>query len=299
MAPVSALEIAARTRALISQARAVASRGRRTVAKRVKGRLIPYLRAVIRPRPLLDESSDVVISFTSFPARIGGVWAVVDTLFRQKAPLKAVVLVLREQHFPGRRIPASLERRTVRGLTILWVKADQRSYDKLLPTRQMFPDARIITVDDDKLYARDAASRLIKASDIYPGAIVGSRGRRGLFIDETLQFVGAVAHGRCDSSVLFAGGAGILYPPKALHADAFDYRTATRLCPENDDIWFWAMAIRNEAKRVCIASKKPVSLLIQEGTPALRDEYSNGSGSRQIRAVVDHFGLDSAFSRRE
>ena len=287
---------APRARALISQARAAASRGRRALSRRVQGGPLPYLRAILRPRPRIDASSDVVVSFTSFPARIGGVWAVVDTVFRQDVPLKAVVLVLREQHFPGQRLPSSLRRRVARGLTILWVEHDQRSYDKLLPARQAFPHDRIITFDDDKIYARDTASRLIQVSDASPGVIVGSRGIRTVRNGDAIEFAGAVDYGRCAAGDILSGYS-ILYPPDSLHPDVFDYLTAVRLCPSGDDVWFWAMSVRHGTERFCIAAPKHVSLRRQEATPSLSDEYSDGSTQRQIAAVIDHFDLHKAFRR--
>jgi len=41
---------------------------------------------------------------------------------------------------------------------------------------------------------------------------------------------------------------GTLYPPHCLHEDSKNVELAFKLCPTNDDIWFWINAIRNGTK---------------------------------------------------
>jgi len=41
---------------------------------------------------------------------------------------------------------------------------------------------------------------------------------------------------------------GTLYPPHCMHDDVKNVNLAFELCPKNDDIWFWAQAIRKETK---------------------------------------------------
>lgn len=274
----------------VSQFRAAMSRRRRSLGKRAKGGLLPYLRAALRPRLFTDERSDVVVSLTSFPARIGGVWAVIDTIFRQTMPLKAVLLVLCSEQFPDQRIPPSLERRVARGLTILWVESNQRSYDKLLPSRQMFPTERIVTVDDDKLYPRETVAELTRASDASPGSIIGHRGRRGAFVGGNFRFKGPAGPSCRDGDVVLAGNGGVLYPPNSLHPDVFDYALAKQLAPTHDDLWFWVMAVRAGTERLCLGTAKPTRLQLQEGTPTL-SAVNQHSEAEQLAALMNHFAL--------
>jgi hypothetical protein len=69
-------------------------------------------------------------------------------------------LVLADEKFPSRTLPRKLVQQQRRGLEILWVTRDSGSFDKLIPTRLAYPDAIIVTVDDDAMYARWLVSRL-------------------------------------------------------------------------------------------------------------------------------------------
>jgi len=260
--------------------------------KQLRSRVHPLLRAVRRPRFDPDPSSDVVISFTSFPARIGAVWAVVDTLFLQDAGIKAVVLVLSEEEFPDRRLPASLRRRVERGLAIEWILTNHRSYTKLLPALKSFATERIVVVDDDKLYPRSTIGELVRASDHWPAAVIGHRGRSGQCVGGRFRLVDKADSETPSKNLLLAGNGGVIYPPGALHPDVVDYGLAQALCPTHDDVWFWAMAVRAGTTMRCLGTlKKPVRLLAQEGTPALSAINDAKTENRQIDAVVEQFRL--------
>lgn len=80
-----------------------------------------------------SRSPELVVSFTSFPARIEDAWIAADSLMRQDVPPDAVVLVLSQEEFPDQEVPRSLRLMQRRGLEILWVDRDLRSFKKLLP----------------------------------------------------------------------------------------------------------------------------------------------------------------------
>jgi hypothetical protein len=264
----------------------------RWFGKKFKSRVLPFWRAALRPRFTPDASSDVVVSFTSFPARTGAVWAVVDTLFLQDARIREIVLVLSEKEFPERQLPRTLKRRIARGLTIKWIGTDRRSFDKLLPALKSFPLDRIITVDDDKLYSPSMASALVRASHDAPGAIIGHRGRSGRLEAGRFRPCGRAGPHTVSGSFILAGGNGVLYPPAALHPDVSDFELASMLCPTHDDVWFWAMALRAGTEVRCLGTaEKPTRLAAQDGTPALSSMNDAGSENSQIDAVVDHFAL--------
>ncbi len=287
-------------RALRSRMRRLLKRPRqlvKSVRSSILLRIRPFLVALSSPRFRADDQSDVVISITSFPARIDWIWATIDTLFRQDARLQAILLVLSEEEFPQRRLPKSLRRRIRRGLTVEWVQTNQKSYDKLLPARVRYPSARILTVDDDKLYPIDMASKLIRASDEAPGAVIGHFGRQIVATPDGYDVLSKADPATPSERVFLIGLGGILYPPTALHPDVQDYRLAMELCPSHDDAWFWAMSVRARAPRVCLGSPKPAPLLAQRRTPALASVNAQ-AGSEQINAVIDRFDLVQLLARR-
>ena len=44
------------------------------------------------------------------------------------------------------------------------------------------------------------------------------------------------------------GVGGVLYPPNSLHQDILSQEGFSSLCPNADDIWFWAMAVLADTK---------------------------------------------------
>ena len=76
-----------------------------------------------------------------------------------------VILWLSMEEFPQKEdnLPDSLLDLRNYGLTIEWCGINLRSYNKLLPTLRKYPDAIIVTADDDMYYPNDWLERLYKS----------------------------------------------------------------------------------------------------------------------------------------
>jgi hypothetical protein len=123
-----------------------------------------------------NPKSNVIVSLTSFPERIDNVWVSIESIFRQSIKPWKVILVLAEEEFPQKRLPQKIVRQIDRGLEVMWIKENQRSYKKLIPVRKANPDAIIITIDDDIFYESWRVEKLLEASNSKPGKIIGHRG---------------------------------------------------------------------------------------------------------------------------
>lgn len=259
------------------------------------------MRALRRPRLNVAPDSDIIISLTSFPARIEHVGATLDTLLSQTEPVRALVLTLSEEEFPERKLPRSIRARQRRGLTVMWVEGNLRSFKKLIPVRQKFPWARIITVDDDKLYAQNLVAELAQASEVWPNAIVGRCGRtfsidaggelrRGELLTEVVS----------SPAVYLLGGTGVLYPPDSIYWDANDVELIDSLCPNHDDAWFWAMSLRQKTRRACLGVRKPAKNHLQATSPSLLSlSRRSNTMPREHHAVFSHYSLLDFLPREE
>lgn len=256
-------------------------------------RLDPFASPAFVP----DPSTKLVVSLTSFPARIDHAWITIESLFRQTIRPARIVLVLSEEEFPGQRgLPKTIEAQRRRGLTVLWVKENIRSYKKLFPVKNIFDDCSIVTVDDDVLYDQDMLKGLVDAHDRCPGAIVGNFGRvvpRGGAVGS--GYVGwPEAHcGTHSERVFLIGVGGILYPSSVLRTrEAGDLLLARKLCPTADDVWFWAMSVLEGTRRSCLGRKPYRELRVMRSAPALSDaNRGQGENDRQLREVVEFFQL--------
>lgn len=262
----------------------------------VENAAIHRLRSALRRPCRLDPRSDVVVSLTSFPARIDHVWIAIESLLQQNAPPRKVVLVLAACEFPGRNLPTELQRQEERGLEILWTDHNTRSYKKLLPTREAYPQATIVTADDDVLYEPQMLSSLCSAAKARPNAIIGNAGtiiiagRKGLLPYRQWPRADLSTPG---DRVLLTGNGGILYPPDVLPSALLsDYELAARLCPAGDDIWFWAVARTAGVPVVCLGNHSLHMLRYQHATPRLATlNWEQDYNDVQLRRVFEHFGF--------
>lgn len=256
------------------------------------------LRAATRRPFQSDPSSNVIVSLTSFPARIDKAWIAIETIFQQTMPPAKVVLVLAEQEFPNRHLPRMIRQQQQRGLEILWVKRNSRSYIKLLPTRAAYPDARIVTVDDDLFYRPCTLEQLVSVADENPGAIIGQRG--WVIAGERARLEPYINWVQADRStpsgwVFLTGVGGVLYPPGTLdEGHLFDIDLAEELCPTADDIWFWAMAKLSGTPLICLGNNGTRSVRRLQASPRLETiNREGGENDVQLQNVIDHFDLSS------
>ena len=253
--------------------------------------MLPYWPGTTRVSPV----PGVVIGMTSYPARITSAWKAVETLLRQDVSGIPVILVLAEEEFPEQIIPRRLQAQMKRGLQVLWTTRNGRSFDKLLPIRQAFPSATIVTVDDDKYFPRTLMSELLKAHRVHPGHIIGARGWRALPDDETGQVsfrTGWVRSqpGDAGYGLHVPGGNGCLYPPDSLDPVVDDLDLAVELCPTTDDIWFWAAAHLKKTPTYCLGMPPHRPIGSQKDTPALSD-VNHQREQDQFHRVLQHFDL--------
>lgn len=201
-----------------------------------------------------DPRQKIVVSLTSYPARIQSVKHTIESLLSQDYKPASVVLWLAVEQFPAgeRDLPADLLALRSRGLAIEWCK-DIKSFKKLIPALKRFPDSVIVTADDDIIYNQDWLSRLVASYLQSPEVIHCFRAHKVLTLED-----GSIASYRkwpreisaSDAAfdVFFTGCGGVLYPPNCLDPRVFDEAVFSEVCPSGDDIWFWGMALLNGTK---------------------------------------------------
>lgn len=141
------------------------------------------------------------------------------------------------------------------GLEISWCEGNIKSYKKLIPTLQAYPDAVIVTADDDVIYPKDWLRKLVNAYKSNPDYIHCHRAHKIDFDKEGKllpynDWLSCVSYKEVIPSFLnfFTGMGGVLYPPHCFYADILDTHKFLSLAPHQDDIWFWAMAVCNGVK---------------------------------------------------
>ena len=215
------------------------------------------------------KTDPIIISLTSYPPRIRAVHKTIETLLNQSLKADKVILWLAEEEFPNREsdLPDELLAQTEQGLEIGWCH-NIRSYKKLIPALKAFPDAVIVTTDDDNYYHSDWLEKLYRAYLDNPECIQCHRITK-VALDDNDEFI--VFPGGKDfwsfPSYLnkLVGAGGVLYPPHCFHPDILDEERFMTLAPTSDDIWFWLMAAL-AGYRVNVVPDNIVKLDYVEGT---------------------------------
>lgn len=247
----------------------------------------------------IDPNSNVIISLTSYPARIGTIHLTILTLLNQTVKPEKVILWLANEQFPNgeKDLPSKLIELKDKGLTILFCD-DLRPHKKYYYTMMENPDSYVITVDDDIFYPENLVELLMSTSDKYPDTVVCTWGHE--FIpDENGDVYSAdkwkySADGTCPSySLIPTGVGGVLYPPHCLSKEVFDKETIKECCLNADDLWLKAMALLNNKKAVRVnrPAKVYFSILKTQKTGLFYSNALEDRNSVAWRNIVDKYPM--------
>lgn len=249
-----------------------------------------------------NKSSNLIVSLTSYPARIDDVWITIESLFMQNYQPWKVVLVLAETEFPGKKLPTPLNDQINRGLEIIWTDKNTKSYKKLLPVREKYPDSFIITVDDDIIYESSRIEKLINGAKDNPRSVVGCRGKEIIFDGNdfnpymTWPLAGPSTP---TNKTMLTGIGGILYPPGLIGEEMLlDIDAAERFAPMADDIWFWASTICSDVPVKCLGYNKHLSIKFREMENSLtKVNCIEGGNDKQMEAIEAEYKVSRFVTR--
>lgn len=203
----------------------------------------------------VDPNSNVIISLTSYPARIGTVYLTVMTLLNQTVKPREVILWLAKEQFPNERkdLPSKLTNLEDKGLKICFCE-DLRSHKKYYYTMKDDPDAYVITVDDDVYYPENLVELLMSTSCKFPDTVVCTWGHE-IFLENGDVYTAdkwQYSKGGNEPSytLIPTGVGGVLYPPHSLSEEVFNKDAIREQCINADDLWLKAMALLKGTKAV-------------------------------------------------
>lgn len=247
---------------------------------------------------------DIIVSITTFGQRIHEVSLAIESIMQQTMKANRICLWL-DNGFQGQSLPRSLALQQKRGLEIFFCE-DIRSYIKLIPQMQQTPKDAIITIDDDILYDYDVLEHLILAYLAAPDMIHCCRAHKiKLGEDGSIlpyhQWESRFSEPGSSRLLFLTGGGGTIYPPNSLDPEVFDQDTFMRICPDADDVWFTAMAIKKGTpiNKVFTRSKNGEEYLENSSLGENRLSHKNvtlGGNDRQISAVFSRYDLMNKLS---
>lgn len=245
---------------------------------------------------------EVIVSLTSFGNRIYDVYLAIESIMQGSVKPNRIILWLAEQEFLGKNLPQILQLQQHRGLEIKYCE-DIRSYKKIVPSVRMFPDACIVTIDDDLVYGFDLLENLVNSHQANPECVCACRIHR-ITLDESrkpksyLQWKMTIwPQDRSNLNFLTSGG-GTLFPPRCFVKEFFNKDAFMSLCPNADDVWINAMIwmSKREIIKVFTHSKTGCDYLEscadQDNALSIENtSKSNCYNDVQIKAVMDKYDL--------
>ncbi len=211
-----------------------------------------------------ETHDGLIVSFTSFPARIETAWETAYTLLCQTVKPTHVILWLANSQFEGITLPKNLTRLEKYGLEIRFCD-DLRSHKKYYESMKLYPDAIVITADDDVFYPSNWIDSLLRKHEEYPQCVICNWAHRIKMKNGKImhyeEWDSCIRDGDLEPSDLIVpvGYAGVLYPPHSLDPRVFNKDCILSLCITADDLWLKANAYLNGIKAIQV-KKDPIKL---------------------------------------
>lgn len=244
------------------------------------------------------SQSQVVVSLTTFPARLPACVQTIRTVLRQSHKPCKLIVVLSDEQFSSP--PEEFDEFVGSGLEVIMDRGDIGSYKKLIPTWEKYPNQTIVTADDDVLYPEWWLRDLVEEHRCDPGAILGHRGTRMVSTATGLRPYRdwPMANSTTSSSETFLTGmGGVLYPPNSLGSTVMDRELAVTLCPGADDIWFKVCALlaRSSVRKISDGASEFYVDRLAQSTALHRVNVSTGKNDVYLDEALTYFGLKDRF----
>ncbi len=254
------------------------------------------------------DSKQIIVSVTSHPARINEVVLAIRTMYRQTKLPDKVILWLGEEKFPNKLddLPKELlQLITEKHLEIRWCE-DLGPHTKYFYAFQEYPDALVITIDDDILYPPDRIENLYRCYLHFPQAVSAGRAdfvpvsEQGEMPPVTTWPEEVDAWVLQPSMQLYAMGVNcVLYPTKLFLQvrELLDKETIRRVCPFADDLWLKAMEAVAGIPVVVAEPDQPLPISTEKSQETALFHYNCGKGGNNVQWLQIQQEIDRRYGK--
>ena len=248
-----------------------------------------------------NRRNKIVVSLTTFPARIKTVHYVIESILRQTVTPDIIILYLAKNQIREEELPIKLQLLRKRGVEIKYVDEDLRPHKKYYYAFRDYPEDIIITVDDDIFYPSNLIENLLDLSKGHPGYICCNRACFYSFEKGKLTPYSEWPIGN-DSpfnvvgyNILPTGMGGVLYPPCSVSNNIFDIDTIKDNCINADDLWLNLMSRMNNTKVILGKARFGFIPILSTLTSALSigNAITGNANDIQISNLIRKFGYEN------
>ena len=252
---------------------------------------------IINPLNSEQREEKVIVSLTSYPARIQYVHVAIKSLMVQTYKPDRIILYLASEQFPTKELPSELTELEKYGLEIIWmhdIYGHKKYYYSVINQND---NEVVITFDDDIIYPKNAIKRLMKTHKRFPGCVVCERGqtidKKKLNNPGKWRVISSLGVKKPTYSMNPSPGGGCLIPKGAFHTDATNEEKIRALAYKNDDLWYMFMCAENKTRMVK-TRKYHKTFSVVEGSQGEQMAMENVHGNRNVEIMK---GLVDAYPR--
>lgn len=236
----------------------------------------------------------IIVSFTSFPARIDRVYIVVMCMMRQTVRPDKIIIWLSKEQFNGVAVPESLTKLVGDVLEIRMVDKDFRSHKKYCYAFKEFKDDIVVLIDDDIYYPSTMIESLVRGLESHPQSVICQYGSLMKYNDDgTLpSYITWWKEKResCFSNDFFFGtGGGSLFLPNRIDKTILDTELAIKLAPFADDIWVNALVRLSGLSIFKVECGLLLQMSEQQKTALKKQNLYGGQNDEQFKSVINYF----------
>lgn len=238
---------------------------------------------------------ELILSLTSYPPRFSTLHRTLWCLLDQTIQPDRTILWIAESD--ANLLPSSVKKLEAKGLEIHFCK-DTGPYKKIVPALSTFPEAHIVTADDDLYYPSNWLEQLLKSWNGQKNQIVCHRAMRCELSNnkEPLPYTSWKDETRTTTAadILPTNGAGTLFPPGSLSHDTVNEKLFLKLCARADDIWlFWMARRAGSIFKKTPTNFKLISWMETEKHGLRYENCEESANDKKIKTMIAHFGWPS------
>lgn len=240
------------------------------------------------------KEKDLIVSFTSFPARIGYAFFVVQSMLRQTIKPEKIYLWLSKKQFLNKTsLPPNLLSLENDCFEIKFVEDDIRSHKKYYYTCLEHPGSKVVLLDDDIIYSPFLLERLLDAYNDGNANVICNYGHlikrdNAGHLLPYKQWT-PLRSERIGDDVFFGSGGGTLICPKDFDPILTDIDLALKLTPNADDIWLNSIARYSKLRIKMIKHGGLLPVLIPRNKSLYTSNVNENQNDIQLNNVCTFF----------
>lgn len=267
--------------------------------KYLKVNLVKYYKNLSNDYLGTNNNSNIIVSLTTFPARIDYVYIAIRSILNQTVKPKEIVLWLGKAYFPDGEVtlPNSLLKLKPLGLKIEFCE-DINAHTKYYYAFKKYSDNLVVTVDDDIIYPQNLLEVLLETHQKHPNCVVANRVRNIEMENGNYKPYGKWAINKLKShnpskKLLATGVGGVLYQPNLFKKSIFDIEGMKKTNCIADDIWLKAAQMVSNLPVVSTNyySKAFIEIPNSQAQSLFRTNVFENDNDRQIIEIFKYFGI--------